>query len=190
MYEDVDAKWVDVNNDGFVDLVVASGGNEYYGKDDHLLPRTYINDGKANFKKLQGAFTNIFVTTSCIVPYDFNRDGFIDLFIGGRAVPWNYGETPTSFLLQNDGTGKFIDVTFSNAKEVTKKRRDGYQCQFGLDIDNDKDKDLIVTCQWGGIYAFINTNATFVKKELTDKKGWWNFVLPIDIDHDGDIDFV
>ena len=188
MYEDVDAKWVDVNNDGFVDLVVASGGNEYYGNDDHLLPRVYINDGKANFKKLIGAFSNIFVTTSCILPYDFNADGFIDLFIGGRAVPWNYGEVPTSFLLKNDGTGKFIDVTSTVANEVSK---------IGLvtnaawaDIDNDKDSDLIVTCEWGGIYAFINSNANFVKKEITDKKGWWNFVLPVDIDNDGDMDFI
>ena len=53
MYEDVDAKWMDVNNDGNIDLVIASGGNEYYGKDEHLLPRVYLNDGKANFKKLE-----------------------------------------------------------------------------------------------------------------------------------------
>ena len=53
MYEDVDAAWTDVNNDGHIDLVIASGGNEYYGNDDHLSPRVYLNDGNAQFRKSQ-----------------------------------------------------------------------------------------------------------------------------------------
>ena len=61
-YEDVDANWVDVNNDGYPDLVVATGGNEYYGKDVHYAPRVYLNDGKAHFTKLHNAFNNLFET--------------------------------------------------------------------------------------------------------------------------------
>ena len=60
MYEDVDAVWADVNNDGNTDLVVASGGNEYYGTDEHLLPRVYLNDGKAHFTKKQDAFCDLY----------------------------------------------------------------------------------------------------------------------------------
>ena len=30
----------------------------------------------------------------------------------------------------------------------------------------------------------------FIKKELTTKKGWWTFVLPMDVDNDGDVDLV
>ena len=116
MYEDVDAAWVDVNNDGYTDLVIASGGNEYYGNDVHLSPRVYLNDGKAQFKKLDHAFDNLFLTASCVVPCDFNGDGFMDLFVGGRAVPWEYGQIPQSYLLQNDGSGKFTDVTGTKAK--------------------------------------------------------------------------
>ena len=99
MYEDVDAAWADLNNDGHIDLVIASGGNEYYGNDDHLSPRVYLNDGKAQFKKLEHAFDHLFLTASCIVPYDFNGDGFIDLFIGGRAVPWEYGQIPAFLFI-------------------------------------------------------------------------------------------
>ena len=188
MYEDVDATWADVNNDGNIDLIVATGGNEYYGNDEHLLPRVYLNDGKANFKRVQGAFNNIFVTASCVAVNDFNGDGFVDLFVGGRVVPWNYGEIPNSYLLQNDGTGKFIDVTDKYANGLSKIGMVTNAVWY--DIDKDNHKDLIISCEWGGITAFINRNGKFIKKELTNKKGWWNFILPVDIDNDGDIDLV
>ncbi len=188
MFEDVDATWADVNNDGNKDLIVASGGNEFYGDDPYLLPRVYLNDGKAVFKRLDNAFSNLFVTSSCIVANDFNADGFIDLFVGGRTMPWNYGEIPRSYLLQNDGKGKFIDFTLEHAKELGSVGM--VTDAEWIDIDNDKDNDLIVTCEWGGITAFINTGGNFSKRELTDKKGWWNFILPVDIDNDGDQDLI
>ncbi len=188
-YEDVDANFADINGDGFIDLLVASGGNEYYGNSEYLQPRIYINDGKGNFSKLLNAFDKTLqLTASCIKPYDFNSDGFIDLFIGGRAVPWEYGKIPTSYLLQNDGTGKFKNVTEKYNKELE---------NIGMvtnanwsDIDNDEKKDLIVTLEWGGIVAFKNNTINFTKKIITAKQGWWNFVLPIDVDADGDIDFI
>ncbi|MEO7314086.1 MAG: VCBS repeat-containing protein [Ginsengibacter sp.] len=187
-YEDVGACIIDVNNDGFPDLIVASGGNEYYGKDVNLTPRIYFNDGKGNFLKNPQAFDSLFINASCVVPYDFNNDGFVDLFIGGRSVPWNYGEIPRSYLLQNDGKGNFKDVTNSRAKDLS---------NIGLvtsalwyDIDKDGDQDLIITLEWGGIISFMNTKGNFSKKMLTDKKGWWNFVLPVDVNNDGHIDFI
>ncbi len=188
VYEDVDACWVDVNNDKHTDLVVASGGNEYYGADEHLQPRVYLNDGKANLTKLQNAFDNIFLTASCIVPYDFTGDGYVDLFVGGRAVPWEYGQMPTSYLLQNDGTGKFNDVTVKYSKELS---QEGFITSASwIDLDKDGDKDLILSLEWDGIIAYINNNGSFIKKQLTTNKGWWNFVYPCDIDNDGDIDFI
>src|SRR5205085_6117503 len=95
-YEDIDASFVDVNNDGNIDLVVASGGNEFYGKDIHNMPRVYLNAGKADFTKLENSFSNIYLTASCVVPYDFNGDGYMDLFIGARVVPFEYGQVPQS----------------------------------------------------------------------------------------------
>lgn len=187
-YEDVDACWVDVNNDQNLDLVVASGGNEYYGADKYLMPRVYLNDGKGKLTRVENAFQNIYLTASCVVPCDFNGDGYTDLFIGGRAVPWEYGQVPSSYLLKNDGTGKFTDVTSVYAKELLKE---GFVTKaIWFDIDKDGDKDLIVCCEWGGIDVFINDKGAFIRKVLTDKKGWWNFILPVDINNDGNIDLV
>ncbi len=188
IYENVDACFTDVNNDGNVDLVIASGGNEFYGEDDHNTPRVYLNDGKANFTKLQNAFGKLFLTASCVVPYDFNGDGYMDLFIGGRAVPWEYGQIPQSYLLQNDKAGKFKDVSEQYAPGLSHA---GFITQaLWFDIDKDGDNDLLLSMEWGGIIAFINDHGKFTKKELTDKKGWWNFMLPCDVDNDGDIDLI
>ncbi|MEO6221454.1 MAG: VCBS repeat-containing protein, partial [Ginsengibacter sp.] len=188
MWENVDAVWVDVNNDNNIDLVIASGGNEYYGSDQHLLPLVYLNDGRGNFTRKKDAFTNVYLTQSVVVPYDFNGDGATDLFIGGRAQPWDYGKIPRSFLLQNDGTGKFIDVTQHYSKELLEAGMVTNSQWF--DVDKDGDKDLLLCYEWGGIDAFINNKNSFTKKIITDKKGWWNFILPCDIDNDGDVDLI
>jgi len=186
-YEDVDAVFADVNKDGNIDLLVASGGNEYYGQDAFMLPRLYLNDGKGMFTRAADAFRSIYVNASCIRPFDFNGDGYVDLFVGGRTIPWAYGATPASYLLLNDGKGNFSDVTKKYAEALATVGMVTSACW--TDLDADRDTDLVVTCEWGGIDGFINENGRFRHQPLTEKKGWWNAVLPFDIDHDGDMDF-
>lgn len=187
-YEDVDATWVDVNNDKYPDLIIASGGNEYYGQDAFLMPRVYLNDGKGKLAKKVDAFSEIFMTASCVVPYDFTGDGYIDLFIGGRAYPYEFGRVPRSYLLENDKTGKFKDVTASYAPDL---QQPGFVTQGRwADIDNDGDQDLLISFEWDGIGAFINNNGKFTRQWITKRKGWWNFLLPVDIDQDGDLDLI
>lgn len=188
VYEDVDATWADVNGDHRPDLIVASGGNEYYGRDAHLQPRIYVNDSNGVLKRLNDPFPGIYLTASCVVAVDFSGDGKEDLFIGGRAVPWEYGEVPRSYLLQNDGTGKFRDVTGDRAPELSQV---GFVTDaVWIDLDRDGDSDLVVSLEWGGICAFINDKGHFNKRMLAEQKGWWNFILPCDIDGDGDMDFI
>lgn len=188
MCENVDAVWIDVNKDTHLDLIIAVGGNEYYGNEPHLLPLLYLNDGRGNLTRKKDAFTDIYMTQSVVLPFDFNTDGFTDLFIGSKTEPWNYGKIPRSFLLQNDGTGKFIDVTAKYSKELIQP---GMVTNARLsDIDKDGDQDLLLCYEWGGIDAFINNKNNFTRKVISDKNGWWNFLLPYDVDGDGDIDLV
>ncbi len=187
-YEDVDACIADLNHDGKPDLVIASGGNEFYGPDPHLAPRVYLNDGKGNFTKKADAFDNLYVNASCVVAADINGDGFPDLFVGGRSVPNNYGEVPRSYLLQNDGAGHFTDVTEKSCPGLA---HIGFVTKaIWFDLDKDGQKDLILSLEWGGIIAFLHHNGTFTRKILTDKKGWWNFILPVDLNNDGNIDLI
>lgn len=153
---------VDVNNDGFPDLVIANGGNEFYGLDEQLRPRIYLNDGKGIFTRDKTAFDSLYINAVSMLSLDFNGDGHPDLFIGGRSVPFKYGQIPRSYLFLNDGKGKFVDVTdkvapgLSNIGFVTNA--------IWFDINKDGQKDLIVSLEWGGIVAFINQNGSFVKK--------------------------
>jgi len=187
-YEDVDACFADVNNDGFKDLVVASGGNEYYGKSEYLLPRLYLNDGKGQLIKKEDAFRDIFMTASCILAHDFNRDGKTDLFIGGRAVPFQYGAIPRSYILLNNGAGIFSDQTALFSPDLLTP---GMVKGAALaDLDNDKDIDLVLALEWGPVTAFINDKGKYKLQTLTNDKGWWNFVLPFDADGDGDMDLL
>ena len=187
-YEDVDAQWLDVNNDNNVDLVVASGGNEYYGKDVHLLPRVYLNDGKGNLTRKADAIMGIYETNGCVSANDINSDGYVDLFVGGRGVPWQFGAATTSYLLINDGNGKFTEQTQKYSPAL--KTAGFVTGAVWADVNNDNSKDLVVCSEWGTIDAYIDRGGKLERKTIFNQKGWWNFLLPVDINNDGKIDIV
>jgi hypothetical protein len=187
VWEDVDAVFADLENDGDLDLVIASGGNEYKGENDPMKQRTYLNDGKGNFTR-KDVFPPTYMTASCVLPADFNGDGLVDFFFGGRAVPWNYGKTPTSHLFENKGNGTFENVTekYSEMLAKTGLVKNGNWA----DMDADGDLDLVLAIEWGVVQIYLNEGSKFVKKEATTVKGWWNFALPKDLDGDGDLDIL
>jgi enediyne biosynthesis protein E4 len=188
MNEEIDACWVDVNNDGHLDLAIANGGNEFYGKDAHLSPVIYLNDGTGKLNKKKDAFENVFANASSIMANDFDADGDMDLFLAGRSVPWEFGADPSSSLLMNDGHGKFSDVTIKFAPDLTKSGM--ITDALWYDMDGDGHSDILTCEDWGGINLYLNKQGKFILTKLTERKGWWNFVVPIDIDKDGDIDII
>ncbi len=187
-FEDIDAVWADMNGDGAADLIVGSGGNEYFGKSEYLRPRLYINTGEGLLVKDTTAFEGIFINAQVVRVADINQDNSPDLFLGARSVPFAYGRTPESYLFINDGKGKLIEKTDALAPEL-KMGGLAKDAQW-VDLDNDQDSDLVVAYEWGNIVLFENQAGKFVKKPLTDKRGWWNFVKAVDMDQDGDLDLV
>ncbi len=188
MWENVDAVWVDVNNDTHVDLIIASGGNEYYGEDEHLQPLLYLNDGKGHLSKSNNSFPAMYTTQKKVITNDFNHDGFVDLFIAGGVVPWQYGKSPRSFLLQNNGKGQFTDVTAQYAKDLLEPGM--VTDAKWIDMNADTEKDLLLCYEWGGVECFLKMAKGFTKSTITNKKGWWQMLYAVDIDTDGDIDIV
>jgi hypothetical protein len=190
--EDVGAVFFDANGDGRPDLYVATGGSEYSDAAPALEDRLYLNDGKGNLRKAVGALPPLTLSGSRPVAADFDGDGAIDLFVGGRSVPGSYGLDPRSVLLKNDGRGHFTDVADKVAPGLS---------HIGMvtdavwkDIDGDGKPDLVVVGEWMPITIFHNAgHGRLVKQEprgLEKSNGWWNRIIAGDFAGNGRTDFI
>ena len=190
--EDVDAVFFDANGDGRPDLYVVSGGNEFWGDDPALQDRLYVNDGRGRFHRDTLALPRLSESGSCVVPGDFNGDGHLDLFVGRRAVSRRYGMTPRSYLLENDGTGHFRDVTLEKAPGLAEAGM--VTSAAWIDYDHDGRLDLIVTGEWMAVRVFHNENGRLVDRTreagLAGTEGWWSSVTVADLNGDGRPDLV
>jgi hypothetical protein len=190
--EDVDAAFFDANGDGYPDLVVASGGNEFWGEADALRPRLYLNDGHGNFRRDVNAFPGIFENASCVVPGDFDGDGHVDLFIGSRVVSRQYGIIPRSHLLRNDGTGRFTDVTLERAPALSQAGM--VSSAAWIPSATAGRLDLAVVGEWMPVRVFRQEAGRFVDRTaesgLAGTSGWWNTVTAVDLRGNGRTDLV
>ncbi len=190
--EDLGAVFFDANGDGRPDLYVVSGGNEFSPMMPALQDRLYLNDGQGRFHKAVGSLPVEDVSGSVVAAADYDGDGDVDLFVGGRVVPWHYGADPRSMLLQNDGRGHFTDVTARLAPELV---------HVGMvtdavwrDVDGDGRPDLILVGEWMPITIFHNAGGgklvRLSPKGLEQTAGWWNRVIAGDFTGHGRVDFV
>jgi enediyne biosynthesis protein E4 len=188
--EDVDAVFFDADGDGHLDLYVVSGGNEFWANDDALRDRLYINDGRGGFLRAEHALPDFFHNGSCVVPGDFNGDGHTDLFVCSRVVAREYGRTPRSYLLQNDGTGggggRFTDVTAEQAPGLA----EAGMVTAAAWVDG----ALIVVGEWLPVRVFRRENGKLVDRTaeagLAGTNGWWSSVTAADVNADGRTDLV
>lgn len=183
-FEDVDAVIHDFNGDHQNDLVVLSGGNEFKDRAPQLMPRLYLNGVNKQISSFQG----IFINGSTIGKIDFNKDGAMDLVITGRTIPFEYGKSPRSYFLKNDGKGNFTDVTVQVAPDF--RTAGMVRSMEIIDIDKDHDLDIVIAAEWQAISIFENKGGKFKKKQVHPTKGWWSAIKVFDADLDGDLDIL
>jgi enediyne biosynthesis protein E4 len=187
--EDMGILLFDADNDGDEDLYCVSGSSEFKRDKENYQDRFYRNSGKGKFEHDVDALPELTSSGSCVVANDFDRDGDLDLFVGGRVVPTRYPETPESYLLVNRGDGKFDNKT--SAFSSTLSSIGMVSAAIWSDVNNDDWIDLIVVGEWMPVTFFINEKGkSFTPLTLANSAGWWNSISGGDFDNDGDIDYV
>lgn len=190
-HEDMGALLFDADGDGDNDLYVVSGGSEFQADDIKYQDRLYINDGLGNFTRNQPALPYMNTSGSVVITSDFDEDGDMDLFVGGRLVPGSYPTSPRSYLLENQN-GKFVDVTRKLAPELETVGM--VSTASWSDYDNNGKVDLVLAGEFMPITLFKNTGNSFENRTsesgLANTSGWWNTIVLSDFDNDGDLDMV
>jgi enediyne biosynthesis protein E4 len=194
-YEDTGITFFDADGDDDQDLYVVSGGNEFPPGDPYYQDRLYLNNGTGTFGRARGALPAEETSGSCAVAADYDLDGDLDLFVGGRLAAQNYPLYPKSFLLRNDthnGIVKFTDVT-KDAHE-TLQLAGMVTGALWHDLNKDAWPDLILVGEWMPVRIFLNERGKL--KEITgdlglsETQGWWSGIAKADADGDGDMDFL
>ncbi|MEM6763551.1 MAG: VCBS repeat-containing protein [Bacteroidota bacterium] len=188
--EDMGSLLFDADNDGDLDLYLVSGGFEYQEGAEYYQDRLYLNDGNGDFSLAEDALPTLTASGSCVRAADYDADGDLDLFVGGRVVVGAYPKPASSYLLENEG-GTFKDVTAAVSPELS---------QLGMitdgiwsDFNQDGSIDLVVVGEFLPISFFANVNGKLEQVNetgISSLSGWWNSISAGDFDQDGDIDYV
>ncbi len=190
--EDMGTLLFDADGDGDLDLYIVSGSAEFQVNSPSLQDQFYLNDGKGHFQIDVNALPKFLKSGSCVKAADFDHDGDLDLFVGGRVEPSAYPKPVSSYILRND-KGKFTDVTAQIAPQL---KNIGLVCDvIWSDFDNDGWQDLVIAGEFMPITFLKNEKGVFgfaqtPNASIANKIGWWNSITSGDFDNDGDMDYI
>jgi len=189
--EDTVAEFADLNGDGYLDLYVGSGGNEYESGNLFYFDRVFFGDGKGKFFFSMNSLPPIGENTSTVAIHDVDADGDLDIFVASSNRAGDYGANPKSSLLINQGRGQFKDETerwFGNEPELGMLNSAVFS-----DLDGDGKAELILAGDWTGIRIFGLEGGKATEKTvkgLEYSSGWINAIEVADVDQNGKPDLI
>ena len=178
----------DVNNDHKKDLLISSGGYQYEEGDSSLMNRLYVGNGLGLFGLVKNAIPKELTNSGKVVGHDIDKDGDIDFLVCGKANPLKY-PYPGKTKIYINNKGFFSDQTILIAPEI----EDVGMVSDAVfsDFDKDGDDDILLVGEWMDVEVFENVDGKFSKrKQSIDIRGWWTTIKNVDIDNDGDEDYV
>ena len=196
IYEDLGILIFDAEGDGDNDIYMVSGGNEFEAGSELLQDRLYLNDGYGQFTKAPGSLPQMPASGSRVKAADFDKDGDLDLFVGGRLVPGSYPLPAKSYILENVSTAKGGAIFRDATAEVAPFLEDLGMVTDAIWSDYDQDgwEDLIITGEWMPITVVKNNEGhlenTTSENQLANTTGWWFSIQEGDFDADGDMDYI
>jgi hypothetical protein len=176
-----------------MDLYIACGGSELSSSSSALADKLYLNQGNGSFiKSGQILPAGRFESSSCVKAGDFDGDGDMDLFVGIRMIPFQYGIPASAYLLENDGSGYFTRVSDEQVPGL--KELGMVTDMVWTDVDQDQDPDMIIVGDWMEVKVFVNDRGQFLDQSesygLSGTSGWWKRIIAADLDGDGDEDLL
>ena len=194
-HEDVKASFFDADGDGDQDLYVVSGSNEFPLGSDLYQDRFYENSGSGEFIYRPYALPDMRFSGSVAQPFDYDYDGDMDLFVGGRQKPGLYPMPVSSRILKNESINGEIRFRDASATVMPALEEMGMVTDvMWNDLDSDGFKDLVIVGEWMNPMVFFGTGTGFTESPdncgLSDHVGWWNCVEAADLDNDGDLDLI
>lgn len=190
---DADVLLIDVDNDEDLDVYIVSGGyHSYTPNDPNLQDRLFLNNGKGRFEKAEQSLPEMLSSKSCVKGMDFDHDGDVDLFVGGHIIPGQYPLPALSYLLVNDGTGRFAN----RASELLPDFMGGMVTDAAwVDANKDGWEDLMIVGEFMPIRLFINQEGKGFEEKSSDyfdfpTNGLWSSIEVADFDNDGDMDVI
>ncbi|HET9486929.1 MAG TPA: VCBS repeat-containing protein, partial [Chryseosolibacter sp.] len=192
--EELGVLFFDADNDQDLDLYSVSGSSEHKKNSELYRDHLYLNDGSGEFQPAHHALPDMRQSKSCIVAGDYDRDGDLDLFVGGRVAPGEYPMAVRSFLLRNDTKGKEVRFTDVTAAILGTENPGMVSAALWTDFDNDGWQDLLMTGEFMPLQFFHNDRGKLIAEAgsngLAHTSGWWNSLAGGDFDSDGDTDYV
>jgi len=199
--EDMGLLVFDANGDGWNDIYAVSGGNEFEAGSPYYRDRLYLNQQNGTFQWDSTALPPLSTSSPCVAGHDIDKDGDIDLFVGGKLTPQQYPQPGRSVILENQ-EGKFVDITEDLCPELSNIGM--VNTALWSDVNNDGTRDLILAGEWMPITIFLYQDgklinatreasyhvANDISHALTQTVGWWNSIQGADFDRDGDTDYV